>query len=268
MAHPKEDALIKAALAGEAAKVRQLLADGAPVDARDVNRMTAAMLAAQGGHVHAFQALVEAGADLHATAARQFDLLEAAARGGSVEIVTFLLENGLPVDGHWKPANDVMAKMGHDTPLFQAVDFGHVDVVRLLLAKGADRNAKYMGKTAIQIVKERLRDPDYEDEKPQYLAIAALLGETPMVTKRAADSDRDLVKVFATNARQPAYAQLRDRLAAKCGTGRPWMPAQDHGVPAAGVVSFRLANCKRQKVLQDLQQEARNAASHLVLAEP
>ena len=103
MANPKEDALLKAAQSGAVAKIKQLLAGGAPVDARDVNRKTPVMLAAEGGHVEALHLLVDAGADLHATAFRQLDLLEVATRSGNAEIVRFLLDRGLPVNGHWQP---------------------------------------------------------------------------------------------------------------------------------------------------------------------
>jgi ankyrin repeat protein len=198
----KADALLKAAQSGMVPKLRELLAAGAPVEARDVNRMTPVMLAAQGGHVEAFRVLVEAGADLHALAFRQLDLLEVAARGGNVEIVRLLLQRGLPVNGHWQPVNDVLRRMGHDTPLIQAVDYGHVEVVRVLLKAGADQNAKYGGKTALAQVKERLRDPDYVDEKQQYREIAALLGEVPAESDRSADSELREVEKFAKNARR------------------------------------------------------------------
>jgi hypothetical protein len=268
VANPKEDALLKAALSGAVAKLRQLLAAGAPVDARDVNRMTPVMLAAQGEHVEAFRVLVEAGADLHAVAFRQLDLLEVAARSGHIEIVRFLLERGLPVNGHWQPVNEAIRKIGHDTPLIQAAVNGHVDVVRMLLEAKADQNAKYRGRTALEQVKERLRDPDYADQKQQYREIAAMLGEVPAQNDRSADSELREVENFAKNARRPAYVQLRKLLVERCGAARPWAPLPDHGLPAANVVAFTLADCKRQKALEDLQQEARKAGYHLVLAEP
>jgi len=275
VANPKEDALLKAATSGNVAKIKQLLAGGAPIDARDVNRMTPVMLAAQGGHVEAFRALVDAGADLQTTAFRQVDLLEVAAQGGNVEIVRFLLERGLPVNGHWKPINDAIRKIGHDTPLFRAADDAQVEIVRILLDAGADRNAKHMGQTALQMVKERVRDPDYEDQKQEYQTIATLLGEAPAKKKeeRPAKSapGKDApgeVKDFPKNAKRPEYVALRKMLAERCGEPRSWSPMPDHGVPASNVVEFTLRECKRQKVIDDLQQEARKAGCHLVLAEP
>jgi Domain of unknown function (DUF4253)/Ankyrin repeats (3 copies)/Ankyrin repeat len=262
------DALLKAAQSGRVAKLRELLAAGAPVEATDVNRMTPVMLAAQGGHAEAFRVLVEAGANLHALAFRQVDVLEMAARGGNVEIIRFLLERGLPVNGHWQPRAEALRKMGHDTPLIQAATHGHVEAVRVLLEAGADRNAKYEGQTALQQVQELLRDPAGADQNEQYRAIAQLLGEVPADGDRSADAERREVERFAENARRPAYGPLRQRLVERCGAARPWQPLPDHGLPAAEVVAFTLARCQRQKALEDLQAEARTAGCHLVLAEP
>jgi Domain of unknown function (DUF4253)/Ankyrin repeats (3 copies)/Ankyrin repeat len=268
VANPKEDALLKAATVGNVAKIRQLLTGGAPIDARDVNRKTPVMLAAEGGHVEAFRVLVDAGADLHATAFRQLDLLECATRSGNIEIVRFLLDRGLPVNGHWKPVNEAIRKIGHDTPLIQAVDEGEVEVTRVLLEAGADRDAKYQGQTALQLAKERLRDPDFEEQKKEYQAIVALLGEAPAKGDRPAKADVSEVKNFAKNARRPEYVKLRKWLAGRCGEARPWSPMPDHGVRATNVFTFALAECKRQQAIDDLQQEARKAGCHLVLGEP
>src|SRR5262245_33207960 len=238
MANPKEDALLKGAQTGAAANTKQLLAGGAPIDARDVNRKPPVMLAAEGGHVEAFRMLVDAGADLHATAFRQLDLLECATRSGNLEIVRFLLEKGLPVNGHWKPVNEAIRKIGHDTPLIQAVDNAEVEVTRVLLDAGADRDAKYQGQTALQMVKERLRDPDYVDQKKRYQQIAALLGDAPAKGGRSANTELDEVKQFAKNAKRPEYVQLRKLLAEQCGEARSWSPMPDHGVTATNVVAF------------------------------
>lgn len=268
MSDPKADALLKAAHAGNVVKVGALLAAGAPVEATDVNRMTPVMLAAQGRHADTFHALVEAGANLHALAFRQLDLLEVAARGGNVAIVRFLLEQGLPVNGHWQPANETLRRMGHDTPLLQAAAHGQVEVVRVLLAAGANPKATYQGKTALDQVRDCLRDLSDADERQPYREIAALLGDAPAADDRSLDTELRAAKMFAANAQKPGYLELRAELTARCGAARPWTPLPDHGVPAAAIVAFRLAGCKRQKTLDDLQQAARQAGCQLLLAEP
>jgi Domain of unknown function (DUF4253)/Ankyrin repeats (3 copies) len=226
------------------------------------------MLAAQGGHAEAFHALVQAGANLHALAFRQVDLLEMAARGGNVEIVRCLLERGLPVDGHWQPHVEALRKRGHETPLIQAAANGQVASVRVLLEAGANRNAQYEGKTALQQVKECLHDPDYADLKQPYLEIAALLGEVSADRPPPEDPAAREVEKFAQNARQPAYRCIRQMLTELCGPGRPWQPIPDHGIAAPDVVAFTLRECKKPKTLDDLQEEVRNAGGHLVLSEP
>lgn len=269
MAHPKEEALLSAATFGKTEKVQKLLAEGVPIEATNVNRMTSAMTAAQGGHIETFRVLVEAGANLHAVAFRQTDLLEYAVDGGNIEIVRFLLERGLPVNGHWQPQdNPALRKIGHDTPLIRAAEGGEVEIVRVLLAAGADRSVKHQGKTALELVKERLGDADYDELHPQYREIAALLGDVPAASRPSVSSVKDEIARFAANAGKPEYAPLHEHLVALCGAGRPWAPQPDHGCPAANVVAFTLKGCKRQKQLDELQRDALSAGCQLVFSKP
>src|SRR5438105_11636977 len=153
MDKPKANQLFKAAKAGDTEKLRELLSAGVPVDARDPDGRTALMCAAAADHFDAFMVLAEAAADLHAVALAQVDVLECAAEGGNVEIVRFLIEKGLPLEGHWQPRSQVARREGHITPLMSAAVNGHAEVVRLLLQAGADRSAKFAGQTALQLAK-------------------------------------------------------------------------------------------------------------------
>lgn len=173
--------LRKAAAAGDAVRVRELLADGAPLEAPDENQKTPVMLAAEGGHREAFKALADAGADLHRLALAQTDLLECAAAGGNVEVIRFLLDRGHPVEGHWK-ASDWKSKevrrLGHLTPLNMAAIYGRVEAVRVLLAAGADPNAMYDEETPAARVRQMIRHPldgEQAAKKADYEAIVALL---------------------------------------------------------------------------------------------
>jgi uncharacterized protein len=270
VAHPKSQAMISAAISGKADKIRQFLSEGVPIESQDMNRSTPVMLAAAHGHVEAFQVLVEAGADLHAVAARQKDLLEHAVDSGKAELVRFLLDRGLPVDGHWKPPaseNPAVRKIGHDTPLLRAAEGGAVEIVRILLEAGADRSRTYNGRTALDVAKEHLHDPDHEEHHEAYREIVALLGGAPATSGRSLDSIKEEVAKFAENACRPEYAKLCDSLTAKCGPGRPWTPVPDHGIPATNVVMFTLTMVKRQNAIEKLQAEARDADCQLALAE-
>src|SRR5262245_24754887 len=265
----KANALSKAATKGDAAKIRQLLDSGVPIESLDLNRFTPVMLAAQAGRLDAFRLLVEKGANLHAIGMDQTDLLECAAEGGNVEIVRTLLGKGLPVEGHWQPKSAASRREGHINPLLSAALNGNVDAVRVLLEAGADRNAKFDGRTALQMAKDEIKhptDPNDADARRQYQEIVALFNGLPAATRAPDDSAASEVDKFAANARRPAYAKLLERLKEKCGPARAWKPVPDHGVPATDVVRFTLKRAK-QEALEELQEEARKAGCHLVVDE-
>jgi uncharacterized protein len=271
MDRPKANQLFKATKAGDVARIRQLLAADVPVDVQDMERMTPLMRAAQNGQAEAFHVLVEAGADLHAVGMVQTDLLEMAAGGGNVEIVRFLIDKGLPLEGHWKPRYPEARREGHMTALMCAAIEGRVEVVRLLLKAGADRDAKFNGETALKMVKGEIKFPTLPgsaERKQPYLEVAALLAETLPSGEPAEDTAVLELANFAENARQATYLQVRQMLADRCGEARPWQPVPDHGVAAEEVVRFTLRQCAEAKTLTCLQEEVRHAGHHLVLAEP
>jgi ankyrin repeat protein len=173
--------LRKAASAGDAARIRELLAEGAPIETPDENQKTPVMLAAQGGHWDAFKALVDAGANLHHLALTQVDLLECAAAGGNVEIIRFLLGHGHPIEGHANPSDwksRELRRLGHLTPLNMAAIYGHVEAVRVLLQAGANRNAMYDEETPLMRVRDMIRHPIDDGQaarKADFEAVVALL---------------------------------------------------------------------------------------------
>lgn len=185
--HAYDAVLISRARAGDLAGVRAALAAGADTRATDSTGATALVAAAYGNHVEVAQALVEAGSDVnHQDRSRQsayliatsevgddprlldltlangadlrsldsFDgtgLIRAADRGFAV-IVQRLIVAGVAVDH--------VNRLGW-TALLEAVilgdgDAAHVEVVRLLLAAGADRSIPDRdGVTALQHAQRR-----------------------------------------------------------------------------------------------------------------
>lgn len=267
----KAKALRKAATRGDAEKVRQALKDGAPLETLNENKWTPIMLAAQGGHAEVFRILVDAGANLQHRGLSDTDLIGCAAEGGNVEILQFLLKTGHPVEGYWNPRSREEKRMGNFTPLMNAALNGHLDAVRVLLAAGADRDAKFDGETTLKRVQQNIKFPHGEKEValvPRLKAIAELLQGRAASSKSEEDEFVREVEAFTTNAARPEYSHLLQLLNSECGKGKPWQPVADHGLEAAKVLSFTLKHCKNEQQLESLQKAAREAGCHLVLAEP
>jgi hypothetical protein len=185
--------------------------------------------------------------------------------------VRFLVDKGLPLEGHWQPRSQIARREGHMTPLICAAIEGHVQVVRLLLQAGADRDAKFDGQTALKMVTDEIQYPTLPgsaERKQSYLDVAALLADTSAAGGPAEDTVALEVANFARNARQPAYLQVRQVLADRCGEARPWQPVPDHGVAAEEVNRFTLRQCANPKTITGLQEDVYQAGYHLVLAEP
>jgi hypothetical protein len=260
-------ALLKAAAKGDERKLQELLAKkGVPLEATDPNGLTPVMRAAQAGQLGAFRLLVKAGADLQTLGLDDTDLLECATEGGNIEIVQFLLDEGHPIEGRWVPRFKADARMGHMTPLFLAAINGHVEAVRLLLQAGANREAKFDGETALRIVQGNIKYPldDQVALVPQYKMIAALLSGGATSPQ---DPSAEEVKRFAENAKRSEYQQLRESLTKRFGKPTAWKPQPDHGLPAKGVIRFKIRADSDPQVLDEAQREARRAGCHLLFEE-
>ncbi|MFD5507170.1 ankyrin repeat domain-containing protein [Streptomyces sp. NPDC127051] len=161
--------LLDAARAGDAAAVRAAVEAGANVEARDTELRTPLLLASLGNHVEAARVLVAAGADVDAQDARQDSAWLVTGVTGSVAMLRVLLPAGpdlrrtnrfggvshIPASerGHVVYVREVLAVTDIDvdhvnrlgwTALLEAVILGdggpaHQEIVRLLLAAGADR---------------------------------------------------------------------------------------------------------------------------------
>lgn len=128
--------LMVAATRGHAGTVRRLIAAGADVNAANTVGATPLMMAAESGTPETIKLLLKAGANVNAkTPDGSTAVLAAANRTGrdryDVPAMTLLLEAGAKVDA-----------ADHDgrTPLIVACFSGRPEVVKLLLAHGADPN--------------------------------------------------------------------------------------------------------------------------------
>ncbi|HKQ72824.1 MAG TPA: ankyrin repeat domain-containing protein [Blastocatellia bacterium] len=187
-ARSKSDVTALMLAIGDAAKVKLLLAKGAEVNAKSKQERAALTIAAdRGASVEVIKLLLDNGADLSVG-----NPLGAAARGGDVKVVKLLLERGAdpnnstaigrgtslvsPKNGgeqnKSKGESPIQSVPGNGnnggTPLMYAAHARNTEVVRLLIEKGADVNAKYNGAGTALIPAAEMGD----------LAIAKLLLET------------------------------------------------------------------------------------------
>jgi ankyrin repeat protein len=140
-------ALIEAAKAGDAAKVREALQPRwwrkPNPDAADKWGCTALHYAAENGCREIVEALLAAGADVNAANRFAHSPLHNAAREGRAEIVQLLLRHGADTRGH---------EQQDGSPLNWAIREKRVEVVKLLLAAGADtRSVNKEGQSALQV---------------------------------------------------------------------------------------------------------------------
>ncbi|KAF8063002.1 Ank1 [Scenedesmus sp. PABB004] len=165
----KEDALRRAASAGDEKRLAKLLRSGAAPDPKRLGRTSALQLACEEGHLGCVAALVAAGADVNRAGGGR-PLLAAAARGHG-EVVELLLAHKADPAAAWCSPRAPRAHRARGrrrraaqegtTPLHAAARFGHLAVL-LALAPRLDAAAA-------------ARSPDAEGRTP--LALACSLAE-------------------------------------------------------------------------------------------
>lgn len=134
-----ESVLMSAAEVGVPGVVAELLKHGAKVNARDINfDQSALMIAAREGHTEVVKQLLDAGAEVNVATKPGPEpawIKPNSQRGFGFGIG--IIRGGTPADrGRRDPAQGGM------TPLLFAARQGHVDAAKLLLAAGADLNAR------------------------------------------------------------------------------------------------------------------------------
>jgi FOG: Ankyrin repeat len=141
--------LADAVMNGDRAAIETLLAEGADVNAAQLDDTTALHYAAYQDDLALAERLLEAGADVDAATRLGATPLYLAAVNGSAPMLRLLLDSG---------ADPNLTVLSHsETPLMFAARSGSVEAVRLLLDAGADFEAKddYRGATPLLFAAEQ-----------------------------------------------------------------------------------------------------------------
>ena len=196
LAKTGENMLLEAASSGNLERVRELLAAGVLVDARDPDGRTSLLLATRANHLEVAKILIAAGADVNAKdAIKDTPFLYAGAEGRN-EILKAILATG--------KADLTDTNRYGGTALIPAAHHGHPDTVRMLLETDIDINhVNNLSWTAL------LEAVILGDGGPVYQEIVGLLVDAD--AKNIADRDG---RTPLDHARQSGYVEIARRIEA------------------------------------------------------
>lgn len=262
---PPESPVADAAMRRDAAAVKQLLKQGADVNAAQGDGMTALHWAAMHNDAELARMLLYAGAQKEATTRNgTYTPLHIAARTGAAAVVLALLEaganaNAVTTAGGSTPlhlaaaqgnAETIKALLDHgaqvnakegawgQTPLMWAAAYDRLAAVQLLLARGADAQAT----SKVEDIPARERADRAANQLRQRRVAALKAAEQPprpaSAAQQAAAAARDSQVVKMAPNAKPADSTARRRLAADSVARRPADSTARR--PAAGPDGSRL----------------------------
>jgi bla regulator protein blaR1 len=138
-------ALVEAADEGDLGGVRELLDQGADVNAAVDGDGSALIVAAREGYLQLVRLLLDRGADVNLAVSGDGAPLIMAAREGHLAIVRLLLDRGAEID---------LIVPADENALIQASGSGQLAVVQLLVSRGANVNARAWADSSARLVFE------------------------------------------------------------------------------------------------------------------
>jgi ankyrin repeat protein len=156
-----QDSLLAAASANQVSRLREMLARGVDIEARDADGRSALLLATRSNAIEAAQLLIEAGADVNASDLIHDSPFLYAGAEGRLEILRMTLRHG---------ADLASVNRYGGTALIPAAHHGHIETVRELLKTDIHLDhVNNLGWTAL------LEAVILGDGGPTYMAIIDLL---------------------------------------------------------------------------------------------
>jgi ankyrin repeat protein len=179
--------LMKAAVEGDVARIKTLLASGAQVNAIDEWGNSALLMAAREGQVESVRMLLKAGAEVDGFGGAMSPLAASALRGHAI-LVRLLIRNG---------ANVNVVGENEQTALMNAVKLNRLEVVPALIEAGA--NTKVIDRNG-----DNLLVVAVSQNYPAMLSLLLKLGVSPDMSDR-----NGLTALYwAEYLNRPALAQL------------------------------------------------------------
>lgn len=140
-------ALIAASRDGEVEEVKQLLVEGADIEAKDADGFTPLMWASTNGHREVVEILIDKGADVNATSIQGYSPLSEASFSGHAEVLVILIQAGADINQQDREGW---------SSLHLAVREGQLTIAKVLLMNGVDIDAqnKLTGATPLTLAAE------------------------------------------------------------------------------------------------------------------
>ncbi len=192
---------------------------------KDGGGLTPLVYAARENCIECAKTLVEAGADVNQRTFYGWTALLVATQNRHYQLAKYLLEHGAnpntPNNGGWTPlylATDNRNIEGGDYPV-RAPDMDHLDFIKLLLAKGADVNARICG---VESTPEECKGDSTETRTNFTMQWLFEDGATPFL--RAAQSgDVELMKLLLAHGANPKIFTAHNVTPLAVASGIGWV---------------------------------------------